>query len=182
MVSARYAYRIRHLLGCICTYMGGQFVESVCPIGNKILIIAFFPYNHFQEGQRQGVVGSRADGQPLFGLARQSSLARIHDDDACSGFDLVEQRPADFAFLVGGCQVAAPENDQLAWVVEIGHRIETAGVQAGDFTRCVTDILGGHDIGGSEQVGQAYQGKVLHALGHALAEGNAPGAVVGFNS
>ncbi len=176
----RDAYGFCNAFGCKRMNMLSQFIEPVRPIGYKILIITFFPDDYLQESQRQGVVGSGTDGQPLFSLACQGSLARIHDNDACSCFDLVEQRPADFAFLVGGCQIAAPKDDQLALVKEIGHRIKTAGVQAGDFTRCMTNILGGHDIGGPEQVGQAYQGKVLHALGHALAEGNAPGTIGSF--
>ncbi len=47
----------------------------------------------------------------------------------------------------------------------------------GDFAGRMANILDGHHIGTTENIGQADQRKMLQALGHALAKRNAPGTM-----
>ncbi len=56
------------------------------------------------------------------------------------------------------------------WVVKVCHRIKTAGMAAADFPGRMANILAGHQIRRTKDVGQADQDKVLQALGHALTE------------
>jgi len=66
--------------------------------------------------------------------------------------------------------------------MKVGHRIETTGVHACDFAWGVADILGRHNIGRPEQVGQTDQYKMFQTLGHTLTEGHAFCPVTFFES
>ncbi len=57
------------------------------------------------------MVGAGLNLEPVLGAAGQDSLSRVYDNQFCSLFDLLHQETANFAFLVGGGNIAAPEND-----------------------------------------------------------------------
>ena len=115
--------------------------------------------------------------QPETGLLGQLGAAGIDDHQRGALAQLLQQQAVDRALLVGPGHVAAPEHHQRAFLVKIGHRVEAAGVHAGDLARGVADVLDRHQVGRAEEVGQPDQGEVLQPLGHPLAESHRPGAV-----
>ena len=77
----------------------------------------------------------------------QFRLARIDDDQTRTLLELLQGEACDLSFLAGGKNVAGPGENEPGRVVEIGHRIKPAGVDAGDLPRGMADVLRGDDIG-----------------------------------
>ena len=158
-------------------HMPGQVVEAPGPFRHERPVVQSFRNDHLQQGQGQDVVRPRPEGEPEVGPLRQLGPAGVHHHEAGPGPQRAGQLGTDHALLVGGRDVAAPEDGQLGRVVEVGHRIESAGVEAGDLPGRVADILDRRHIGRSEEIGQPDQGEMLQPLGHPLAEGRGPGPV-----
>jgi len=126
-----------------------------------------------------GRSGAQAEPQP--GLLGIVDPPGIDDDEFRAVFQLLVEVAADLAFLVGGRGIAGKEQDQLRGIVEIRHGIEAAGMDPGDLSGGVTDVLGGDDVGGAEEIGEADENEMFQPLGHPDAEGDAPGPVLLFD-
>ena len=64
--------------------------------------------------------------------------------------------------------------------MHVGHRIKTAGMEAGHLTRCMAYILRGNNIRRSKDIGETDQDKVVQSFGHTNTKGNAPGPILFF--
>ena len=158
--------------------MGGKLVEAVGPLLDELFVIEAFLDDDVEKPQGKRRVRARPQLEPVFGLLGQVDPPRVDDDDLGAVLDLLHQHAADLAFLVGGGDVAPPEDDEFARVVQIRHGVEAAGVHARDLAGGMADVLGGDDVGRAEEIGQADLDEVVEPLGHAHAEGDALGAVL----
>ncbi len=157
--------------------MRGQFIKSVRPFGNKILVMSLLVDDHIQKRKRQCSVCSGFDLQPVFGFFGQGGLSGINDDQLGTLLDLLKQQAANFTLLVGVRDIASPEDDQLAWMMKISNRIKATGVDTTDLPGCMTDVLRGDQVGRTKKIGQPYENKVFESLGHSLAEGHTAGTM-----
>jgi hypothetical protein len=91
------------------------------------------------QGQRLGGAGTQLE--PEVGLLGQLGLSGIHNDQSGAILQLIAHLAENLTFFIGGGKVAAPEKHQFCRMVEVGNRIEAAGVDAGDFPCRMTDVL-----------------------------------------
>ena len=92
-------------------------------------------------------IGAGFDLKPDGGFFRHDGFAGIHYDKLGTSVNIVLQLAANDAFFVCTGGVAAPQQQQFTWMVVVDHRIKTAGMEAGDFTRGVAYVLNGDHIG-----------------------------------
>ncbi len=89
----------------------------------------------------EGAVGAGSDLKPQFRFFGKVDPAGIDDDEFCSILHLFKEKAANFTLFVGRGDIASPEDGQFAWVVEIRHRIKSAGMDARNLPWGMTDIL-----------------------------------------
>ncbi|OPY08390.1 MAG: hypothetical protein A4E67_00985 [Syntrophaceae bacterium PtaB.Bin038] len=166
------------LLGRVLFYVGRKLVEAVGPFLHELPVIQALLDDHVEEAQGERRIRAGPKLQPVLRLPGQVDAPRVDDDDLGAVLDLLHEHAADLTLLVGGGDVAAPEDDELALVVQVRHGVEAAGVHARNLPGRVADILGGDDVGGTEEIGQADLDEVIEPLGHAHAEGDPLGAVL----
>ena len=155
-----------------------QIVEPMGVLFDKFLVVQSFLEDDVDDPEGQGLGRTGTQLEPEVGLLGQLGPAGIDDDQLGAVLQLIDHLAGDLPLFVGGGEVAGPEEHQFRGMVEIGNRIEAAGVDARDLPAGVADILGGDDIGRAEDVGQADQDEMLQPLGHADAEPHGPRAVL----
>jgi len=138
---------LRNLFRGVLLCVLRQLVEAIGVLLHKGLVVEALRADDVDDGEGEGLDRPGPKLEPEVRLFGELGPSGIDDDHFGAALELGAHLAVDLPLLAGGGQVASPEEHQFCRVMQIGNRIEAAGMDAGDFPAGVADILGGDDVG-----------------------------------